>query len=475
MKHKFFNLAILIALVLTTIFTTPAYADEVDSTPEPVATSENAETPMPEAVESPAPLQPVDPEIASLSDEEQNGKFCKPPKPDCEYGEDEHGKCKPEPTKTATATKTEHPTQTSTRTPRPTHTPSNTPTIVVTPTQPSPSPTNSSTPTNTATITATNTATQTATATNTPVTATPTEVSPTPTGTVTASPTITATSTTVPTQTATAIPTGTIVPTQTPVITPTKDVEEYGEEEVKPAAKVIPVTGRCAKMEPIIYEESGDIYSLDSTLDEAPTNMTLGFQYPVSNPDGKECEYVAEVERDGQKDIALFNAGGFVRYIVETKGDDQSPTWNGRGNINYSDATDQMHEVDVYGNDISKNLGFGTNPVNANNSSHFAYQSTAGNIIIDGEEFVAHGVPLNFDWIEPILYYRSDETGQVMMLNYETSEVTRSESGANDIAPNPSVTFDGLVSIENSDKILKLNLLNPIAVGCQQDWWRASK
>ncbi len=316
----------------------------------------------------------------------------------------------------------------------------------------------------------------------------PTEVTATPTITATKtpdpSPTVTVTSTIVPTETATIVPTKTIIvpttpaPTQTPVITPDpeKEPEENGEEEVKPAAKgFIPVTGRCAEMEPIIYEKDGDIYSLESTLDTTPTNMTLGFKYPVSNPDGKECEYAAEAERDGQKDVALFNAGGFVRWLTDSAGDDLSPTWNSHGNVNYSDATDQMHEIDVYGNDVSKDLGFGTNPVNANNSSHFAYQSTAGNLIIDGEEFVAHGVPLNFDWIEPILYYRSDETGQVMMLNYETSEVTRSESGANDIAPNPSVTFDGLVSIENSDKILKLNLLNPIAVGCQQDWWRASK
>lgn len=390
--YKLVSIFMLLSLAWNLIGITPAYADDGNSTPEPVATSENAETPMPKVVESPVPVQPelTPVDLSTLSEAEIASKSCLPEPPECEKGKKlgDDGKCHDNnetETPTSTPTKTEHPT----RTPRPTSTP----------TQPSNTPTASATPSPSATTTASPTLTSTATVTPgcnvnnpencpspTPIcgngehtgnphcptetsTSTPTDV-PTNTPTLEPSPTITSTPTATAvlvcedkdaenygtalpcvyptsTSTATSTPAPTLTPTQTPVITPTTQaVKENGEKdkEEKSDRNLLPATGACKGDDKVVFSIGNTdasniwIYNPELTDGFMATNGVDGWNDAPSFDPNNPCirfvyNHFSTVDGTGE---IWINDGG--NHPIEKDGsavEGLSPDWGSNNKIAY--------------------------------------------------------------------------------------------------------------------------------------------
>lgn len=408
MKTKIFTILFVLALLISAVGIRPAYADEGNSTPEPVA-SENAETPMPEAVSSPVPpqLELTPEELGTLTEAEQIGKFCLPEPPKCDDDEEigKDGKCHDK--KTPTPTRTHKPTETKTpsSTPTASATPSPSATYTNTPTS---SPTNSSTPTNTATltatitvtmsptletstVTATNTASPTASPTLTPTaTGTPTasatddptptdENTATPTATLTATATITATSTFVPTETPTYVPTETIAPTTpaptlTPTLTPSpeKDKEkgEKEKEEKSAARNILPAASACQVVEKIAVTywqpDNADIWLLNTNLG-GQLNTTADLEGlamdPSFDPKDRCISFVFNMSKAIDNTPQIWIWDGSSHPILNADGSPVigfSPDWSSTDKIAYvndgmiwtmnPDGTNQFN-TGLYGSD----------------------------------------------------------------------------------------------------------------------------
>lgn len=279
-------------------------------------------------------------------------------------------------------------------------------------------------------------------------------------------------------------PTETSTVTVTVTVTTTPCSPDYNDDEEgcgSPPTQTPPpptigeqvknLLGICPVEELILHIEGDDLYRDFLAGDYVLANqydLTLYFDFPVTKPDGFACVIVAEATREGQKDLALFSTGGFVRWLTETPEDETDPTWLLNGHIVYSKGG-MLYEIDQLGNLIAE-LGPGTVPVASNYSGVLAYMAADGSLISNGEDTGIDGYPINWVTDDVSLLYFSE--GKLMQLfpNGTTEEV-----GGLDAAPDPHKSlFNGLISL---DEVLKIWGFNPAGFtvdGRQQDWWLAN-
>jgi hypothetical protein len=228
--------------------------------------------------------------------------------------------------------------------------------------------------------------------------------------------------------------------------------------------------GICTVEELILHtQEDGDLYRdflASNYVLAQKINLTILFDYPVTNPDGFACIIVAEATRNGQKDLVLFGAdGGFIRWLTDTPEDETSPTWLLNGHIVYSKGG-ELNEITQLGVLVA-NLGPGVTSVASNYTSVLAYQSADGSLILNGVDTGQDGFPVNFGLNDLYLVYVTDGVMWLLYPDGATEEV-----GGIDAAPDPHKSlFNGLVSLDEAPQIWGFIPAGFTVDGHQEDWW----